>query len=311
MLENNSSIEILYENQNIPKESYFITPKITIDNTQNLNTFIYMLIYAYDIKLKNEDFMQGETQEHYLLEIFIRLFADRLLDEFKRGLFKQYITLQENLKVLRGKYIIEKNFNNFYHQNIYCEFDEFSIDNELNRFFLYALRYFKKFSTYSSLHRCEAILDEVTYFNVDFRKLNIQFDRMSSRYQSSFEMALMILQKLVPMTQKSSDRSFAFLFDMGDVFEKFVDRFYQEIDSSTLLQKQGNYGSLILRPDIYSDFLIIDTKYKKIASRGDLSVQDKYQAFVYGVNFGIKDTMLLYPKHLVDIEDLNSLQFLF
>jgi len=287
----------------INNQSYFIAPKITTDNTQNLNIFIYMLIYAYDIKLKNEDFMQGETQEHYLLEIFIRLFADRLLDEFKRGIFKQYITLQENLKVLKGKYIIEKNFNNFYHQNIYCEFDEFSMDNELNRFFLYALRYFKRFSTYSNLHKCEAILDEVTYFNVDFKKLNIYFDRMNSRYKKSYEIALMLLQKLVPMTQKSSDRSFAFLFDMSEVFEKFVGRLYQEIDSSTVLQKQGNYGSLVLRPDIYSDSLIIDTKYKKIDSRGDLSVQDKYQAFVYGVNFGIKDTMLLYPKHLVDIDD--------
>jgi len=287
----------------INNQSYFIAPKITTDNTQNLNTFIYMLIYAYDIKLKNEDFIQGETQEHYFLEIFIRLFADRLLNEFKRGLFKQYITLQENLKVLRGKYIIEKNFNNFYHQNIYCEFDEFSMDNELNRFFLYALRYFKKFSTYSNLYRCEAILDEVTYLNVDFKKLNIQFDRMSSRYQPSFEIALMILQKLVPMTQKSSDRSFAFLFDMGKVFEKFVGRLYQEIDSSTELQKKGVFNHLHLKPDIVMDKMIIDIKYKIVQNRGDLSTQDKYQMFVYGVNFGIKNTMLLYPKHLYDIDD--------
>jgi len=287
----------------VANQGYFIVPKIADENHQNLNIFIYMLIYAYDIKLKNEDLIESSSQEYHIYELFIRLFSDALLDEFKKGIFKQYITLQENLKVLRGKYIIEKNFNNFYHQNIYCEFDEFSMDNELNRFFLYAIRMFKKFSNYTNLHRCEAILDEVTYLNVDFRKLNIQFDRMSSRYQPSFEIALMILQRLIPMTQKSSDRSFAFLFDMAEVFEKFVGRLYQEIDSSTVLQKQGNYGSLVLRPDIYSDALIIDTKYKKIASRSDLKRDDKYQMFVYGVNFRIKDTMLLYPKHLVDIED--------
>jgi len=113
----------------------------------------------------------------------------------------------------------------------------------------------------------------------------------------------MILEKLVPMTQKSSDKSFAFLFDMAVVFEKFVGRLYQEIDSTTALQKQGNYGSLILKPDIYTDSLIIDTKYKKIGTRGDLSAQDKYQMFVYGVNFGIKNTMLLYPKYIEDIDD--------
>ncbi len=287
----------------INNESYFIIPKIADDETQNLNMFIYMLIYAYDIDLKNEALMQGENSEYRILELFIRLFSDALLDEFKKGVFKQYITMQENLKVLRGKYIIEQNFNNFYHQNIYCEFDEFSMDNELNRFFLYAIRTFKKFSTYSNLHRCEVVLDEVDYFNVDFKRLNIYFDRMNSRYKKSYEVALMILQKLVPLTDTSTDRSFAFLFDMAEVFEKFVGRMYKEIDCTAQLQKQGNFGSLVLKPDIMTSRKIIDTKYKKVNSIADLSVQDKYQMFAYGVNFKVQDTMLLYPKHLVDVCD--------
>ena len=287
----------------INNESYFIIPKIADEDTQNLNTFIYMLMYAYDINLKNEDLMSADNQEHQIFEIFIRLFSDALLNEFKKGVFKQYITMQENLKVLRGKYIIEKNFNNFYHQNIYCEFDEFSMDNELNRFFLYAIQTFKKFSSYGNLHRCEAILDEVDYFNVDFKRLNIHFDRMNRRYKKSYEVALMILQKLIPMTQTSTEKSFAFLFDMAEVFEKFVGKMYVEIDSSTQLQKKGNFGSLVLKPDIMTETKIIDTKYKKVNNRGDLSVQDKYQMFVYGVNFKVKDTMLLYPKHLVEVND--------
>jgi len=284
-------------------ESYFIIPKIADADTENLNTFIYMLIYSYDIKLKNEDLIHADNMKHQIFELFIRLFSDALLDEFKRGVFKQYMTIQENLKVLRGKYIIEKNFNNFYHQNIYCEFDEFSMDNELNRFFLYAIRTFKKFSSYGNLHRCEAVLDEVDYLNVDFKRLNIHFDRMSGRYKKSYEIALMILQKLIPMAQNSTDKSFAFLFDMAEVFEKFVGRMYEEIDSSTQLQKQGNFGSLMLKPDIVTESKIIDTKYKKVNSRSDLKRDDKYQMFVYGVNFEVKDTMLLYPKHLVDVDD--------
>ena len=287
----------------IENQSYFIIPKITNDDNQNLNTFIYMLMYGYDVKFKNEDLMQGVNAEHHIYELFIRLFADTLLDEFKKGVFKQYITMQENLKVLRGKYIIEQNFNNFYHQNIYCEFDEFSMDNELNCFFLYAIRNFKKYSSYSNLHRCEAVLDEVAYFNIDFKRLNIHFDRMNSRYKKSYEVALMILQKLVPMTHKSTDKSFAFLFDMAEVFEKFVGRLYQEIDITTTLQKQGNFGSLVLKPDIRTESEIIDTKYKKVNDRNDLSVQDKYQMFAYGVNFKVKETMLLYPKHLVDVDE--------
>ena len=126
---------------------------------------------------------------------------------------------------------------------------------------------------------------------------------MNSRYEKSYEVALMILQKLIPMTQKSTDKSFAFLFDMAVVFEKFVGKIYKEIDGSTQLQKQANFGSLVLKPDIMTATKIIDIKYKKVNNRGDLSVQDKYQMFVYGVNFVVKDTMLLYPKHLVDVDD--------
>jgi len=268
----------------IDNKSYFIIPKIANSDTQNLNTFIYMLIYAYDINLKNEDLMNANHEEHQIFELFIRLFSDALLDEFKRGVFKQYITMQENLKVLRGKYIIEKNFTNFYHQNIYCEFDEFSMDNELNRFFLYAIRIFKKFSAYGNLHRCEVILDEVEYFNVDFKRLNIHFDRMNSRYKKSYEVALMILQKLVPMTDKSTDKSFAFLFDMAEVFEKFVGRLYGEIDSSTDLKFSQSYGQLYLKPDILTANQIIDVKYKIPTEKGKVSRDDKYQMFVYGTN---------------------------
>jgi len=45
------------------------------------------------------------------------------------------------------------------------------------------------------------------------------------------------------------------------------------------------------------DDLIIDTKYKIVKDRDDLKTNDKYQMFVYGTNFRIKNTMLLYPTH--------------
>ncbi len=287
----------------IDSENYFIVPKITDSDNQNLNIFIYMLLYAYDIKLQNLDLLYGSNTKFRIIELFIKFFADTLLNEFKKGVFKQYISLQENLKTLRGKYLIKNNFNNFHNQNIYCEFDEFSMDNELNRFFLFAINTFKRYSSYKNLYRCEAVLDEVALMNLNWKKLNIYFDRINSRFKHSFNLALMILQKLVPLVEKGADRSFAFLFDMAEVFEKFVGKIFQEIDSSAILQKQANFGSLVLKPDILTDSKIVDTKYKKLNRQKDLLAQDKYQMFVYGTNFKVKDTMLLYPKHLLDIDE--------
>ena len=332
-------MKLLYENQNIPKnlalhvehtkelhsffdigfngiksdnycgflqvdnQDYFIVPKICEEEKKNLDIFLYMLMYVYDIKLSYEHLANFENRKHKLFEVFIRYFSDRLLKEFKKGVFKRYVTMQENLKVLRGKYLIEKNFSNFYHQNIFCEYDEFSMDNDLNRFFLFAIKIFQKFSTYPNLNRCEMVLDEVEALHVNINRHHISFDRVNQRYEQSYKLAMMLLKKLIPLTSNSKDESFAFLFDMGVVFEKFISKIYKDIDSTTELQAEKNYESLKLKPDIITKDTIIDTKYKKVKNREDLNPSDKYQMFVYGTNLEIKNTMLLYPKHLLHVEE--------
>ena len=52
-------------------------------------------------------------------------------------MYKKYITEQDNLNVLKGKYLINENIKyNFTKNKIYCEYDEFSENNSLNQFFL-------------------------------------------------------------------------------------------------------------------------------------------------------------------------------
>ncbi len=333
---------ILYENQNIPKdlskyirndktlhkyfemnfdgikpknycgflkidgEEHFVVPKISSKDDTNLNIFIYMIMHAYDINLHHEETANFQDIKHRMFEIFIRYFSDTFLQELKRGVFRKYITLEEQLKVLKGNYIYEKNFTDFYHQNIYCQYDEFSMDNELNRFFIYAIKVFKKYSSYSNLTYAESILEEVNFSHININRLNLKFNRTNERYLHSFDIALILLKKLIPLPSKKAQKNFVFLFDMSEVFEKFIGKIYKKIDISAKLQYQKNFGNLQLKPDIIIQDLIIDTKYKKISRKDDLAVQDKYQMFVYGKNFKIKDTMLLYPKHLQHVkEDLK------
>lgn len=286
----------------IENQNYFIIPKISNKDEKNLNIFIFMLLKAYNLKISNEDLANFQQTKFKYMEIFIKYFSDILLNELKRGIYKTYITRQENLKVLKGKYLVEKNFPNFYHMNIHCEFDEFSLDNDLNKFFIYAIKICKRYSTYSNLHKCEAVLDEVGYSHIDINRLKIKFDRLNKRFEKAFEIALMILKKLSPLVNNSTNKSFAFLFDMSEVFENFIGKLYEEIDSSTKLQKTSNFGNLKLKPDIQTSTKIIDTKYKFAKNKEDLKTQDKYQMFTYGTNYE-KDMILLYPKHLVDLSE--------
>lgn len=294
---------------NFNNQDFYILPKIANHNDekdakQNLNIFIYMLMYAYDVKLSNEQIASCANQEHTILEVFVQMFANGLLQELKKGLYKEYLTKQDNLPVLKGKYLINENLKyNFTKNKIYCEYDEFSENNSLNQFFLYAVKYLQKFvKDKKLLKQCELVFDEVEYKQVDINRLEtINFNRLNVRFKTSFEIALLLLRQSIPLFNKDK-KSFAFLFDMNVLFEKFIARMVKELDSNAKIQNQDNFGDLTLKPDIILENQIIDTKYKKIKSIEDIKQSDKLQAFAYGINYGVKNVMLLYPKHLDNIK---------
>ena len=290
---------------NFDGEDFYLLPKISVkDEETNLDIFIYMLMYAYDVNLQNEDIASCKNESHNVLEVFIQLFAKKLFQELQYGIYKEYVTQRDNLTTLRGKYLINENLKyNFVKNKIYCEYDEFSVNNQLNQFFLFAVKTLLAFAKDKRvLTQCELVFDEVEYKSFDINALVIHFHRLNARFKESFEFALLLLNKSIPLFAKDK-KSFAFLFDMNELFEKFIGKIFTELDSSAKLQNQKNFGNLQLKPDIITSSMIIDAKYKILKNRNDLATNDKYQMFVYGANFEIKNTMLLYPRHLERFDD--------
>ncbi|MCW8895512.1 MAG: McrC family protein [Sulfurimonas sp.] len=293
---------------NFEDKDYYLLPKISKkDEESNLDIFIYMLMKAYDIKVENEDIASCKNNSHNILEVFIQIFAHKLFREFQRGIYKEYITEQDNLTTLRGKYLINENLKyNFTKEKIYCEYDEFSEDNKLNQFFLYAVKTLLSYTKNKKLlKQCELILNDVAFKNFDINNLHVDFNRLNNRFKDSYEFAILLLSRSIPLFAKDK-KSFAFLFNMNDLFENFIGKIYEDIDNSTKLQNQKDFANLRLKPDIITDECIIDTKYKKVKTKDELSVTDKYQMFVYGTNFDKRNTMLLYPLHVERVnEDLQ------
>ncbi|MCT7499296.1 McrC family protein [Aliarcobacter cryaerophilus] len=289
---------------NFNNQDFYILPKIANRNDEkNINIFIYMLMYAYDVKLSNEQIASCANQEYTILEVFVQMFANGLLQELKKGLYKEYLTKQDNLPVLKGKYLINENLKyNFTKNKIYCEYDEFSSNNSLNQFFLYSVKYLQKFvNDKKLLKQCELIFDEVEDKSVDINKLEmVHFNRLNSRFKTSFEIAILLLKQSIPLFSQDK-KSFAFLFDMNVLFEKFIARMVKELDNNGKIQNQDDFEDLTLKPDIILKNQIIDTKYKKLNSLNDIKQGDKLQAFSYGINYKIENVMLLYPKHLDNI----------
>jgi 5-methylcytosine-specific restriction enzyme subunit McrC len=236
------------------------------------------------------------------------MFASNLLAELKKGMYKEYITMQDNLLVLKGKYLINENLKyNFTKNKIYCEYDEFSPDNAMNQFFYYAVKYLQKFvKDKKLLKQCELIFDEVEYKQIDINKLDIvHFNRLNSRFKTSFEIAILLLNQSIPLFSQDK-KSFAFLFDMNALFERFIARIVKEkYDDVEVPKTYISFGGLNLKPDIIvkSKNLIIDCKYKILDEHSISSRDDRYQMYVYANNFeNIKNIMLLYPKHLDSVD---------
>ncbi|WP_419234359.1 McrC family protein [Aliarcobacter cryaerophilus] len=291
---------------NFENQDFYILPKISNHNDQkdaeqNLNIFIYMLMYAYDIKLSNEQIASCQNQEnHTILEVFVQMFALNILNELKKGLYKEYLTKQDNLPVLKGKYLINENLKyNFKKNKIYCEYDEFSSNNSLNQFFLYAVKYLQKFvNDKKLLKQCELIFDEVEYKQVDINRVEtISFNRLNVRFKTSFEIALLLLRQSIPLFNKDK-KSFAFLFDMNVLFEKFVEKLFLDIEPLTKIENKEIFNDLLLTPDILiNKKLVADIKYKRINSIKDIKAEDRHQIYIYKNNFETKYSFLIYPSN--------------
>ncbi len=208
----------------VKNETHYILPKIARSDRQNLQTFIYMLAYAYDLPLQQIDAASSSAEALSLLEALIALFAKRLLAELQRGVAHEYRAQEKNLRVVRGRTLtLQDRCTNFARERVFCAYDEFTPDTPLNRFLRFAATTLMRFTCKpQSLRQIEAILDEVEAVRFDLQRVeSIRFDRLNLRFEPSYRMALMLLRHLLPLFEQG-ERSFAFLFDMNALFERFV-----------------------------------------------------------------------------------------
>lgn len=284
-----------------------ILPKIDKhSDVANLRYLTYMLSYVYDLKV-DESIASTDTEKSPILELLIAIFSRELTREVEKGLYREYISIQDNLRVMRGRFLAGIDArNNFVRDKIYCEYDEFSPDNPLNAFLAYTVHVCRRITNSTDNRRQLGMLhlmfDEVTpYYNPH---VNYHWHRLNERFRHLYKIALLILQNLTIRFDKVGANEWAFMFDMNVLFEQFVGKIIKTLEPSCILQAENNFGNLKLKPDILIPHrLIIDTKYKKVTGKEDVKRDDKYQMYVYGKNYRIDQTMLLYPKHLEDVNE--------
>lgn len=296
--------------------------------TRNL---LYMLETAGYLSTREYALAPFSESRADWFEILTRLFTEHLLDEWQRGAYRTYQIFEQTLPVLKGKWLISSQLKRPGSGHIFdVTYDEFTADNKLNHLFRFTVERLWQLSqdkvNHQRLTELRHWMDEVTLLprmtaaDAD----PAQLTRLNERFRPLLNLARLFLDGGTLQMVAGDISSFAFVFDMNQLFEAFVAntirRYRHDIlgeqlaDCDVLIQSRSAnlflayYGTrqvFQVRPDLVvrrnrTEFpLLIDTKYKRLNSddlKLGISHADFYQMHAYAHRYDSPRVVLIYPQ---------------
>lgn len=285
---------------------------------------VHMLDVSLGLGLSTGETSTMARQAQSLLEVFISAFADRLLAEARRGLPRQYLRHEEDLRALRGTLDVVRQFtvNAVRPDRLACRFDELDSDIPLMQVMKACVvkveKYARGAATRRKLAELRLMLGDVS----DIRPQalpwrSVRIDRSSLRWRALVELARLLLgQKWQDTRAGPSDpEGMTLLFPMNDLFERYIAVQLRRALADTGLEvvAQGGHchclgpwkegtdcigDSHSTRPDILvrhrgEVLAVIDTKWKRFAD--GIAQADAYQMMAYARLYRCDRLALLYP----------------
>ena len=293
----------------VPGITLEILPKVDGEDGAVRAALVQMLAVARGIRPDPGDLAAIDTQRHDLLELLIRLFADRLLAAVRRGLPQRYIPHEEDLGVLRGALNVKRQFTSLATRPdlVACRFDEMSEDTPLNRVFKAAVTLLANLTrTWENHRRLTELLARLDSVATSASPLQepVALDRTNTAFHDIHPLAVLFLRGDWQQTAAGQASGFSLLFPMNDLFEEFVGRSLQKALGTDRVRLQDQRSALNppryrLRPDMVVDVhgqpVILDTKWKRLDDAP--SKADVHQMLVYGQAYGAARVILVYPWH--------------
>ena len=299
-----------------------ILPKISISNNiQNSRLrLIEMLTKCKKIPIIYDFIQQENINRISIIEYIQMIFLDELGIQMNKGIYKEYVRNLENCSTVKGKICIGKhiNYNYFNKDKVFCEFDDFIEDNNLNRILKAAIL---KILTSNYNINSMKLNRFLFYFsgvsnekNIDNILHTIKLNRQNQRYEKSLLLAKLILDNSISKNNIGKQDGFSMLFEINKLFEEYIGILCKSLsfknrikcflqDKRNYLLKNKDRKYINLKPDIVFEkeekILIIDTKWKAIINheRLNYNISDIYQMYAYVTRYenAIK-CILLYPK---------------
>ena len=281
-----------------------------------LKNLIFMISKTQKLEIKVTEQSDLNHCDNPFLEVLIREYAVSLFECLKRLTPRNYVREEENLNYLKGKLKFTENirYNCANQAKFYCEYDEFSENNKLNRLFLFIAKSLFKITKSSDNRKILSFI--MNYFcdlpfevTDKYKAGKIILTRNQKLFEYPFKLAKMFLEHIsIDISQKTIE-NVTLLWSMGNLFEEFVSELINKGQSEYSAGIQKDYpllrtgtGREYSRKLTYVDVLlekndetrtkiILDTKYKL----SSLDSGDIYQVSTYCLLHNSHNAILFYP----------------
>ena len=306
------------------------------DKSIQIKNIYYMLTYAFQVlRQKNYEEISSESFDN-IQNLFAAILSRGLAQQLKRGLYREYITIQEDLPTLRGKVEIGPSIKLKIQkkQLLACDHDEFSENNKFNQIIKTTANLLIRQPNVSGKYKNELkqemlLFSEVSEVNIDSIHWEaLKFHRNNQGYLMLLNICYFVLKGLLHSDAKGNYKMASFLDEqrMCHLYERFILEFYRYhykgVISSNSTQVRWNVDDGItdflpvMQTDIMLKYkgktLIIDAKYythtMQTGQYNAITMHSyhMYQIFTYVKNQdvmgdGSVSGMLLYAKTDEDI----------
>ena len=308
----------------IPGRTIEILPKIDGEDGDVRAVLIRMLAVARDLRVAEGELTALDTQRHDLLELLIRLFANRLLAAVRRGMPRRYLTHEEDLALLRGRLDVKRQFTRLAVRpdRLACRYDELSEDTPLNRVLKAAVtRLAGRVRTAANFRRLAELTARFEFVRDSSDPLRepVRLDRTNTAFHELYRLAKLFLSGDWQSTTGGRSTGFALLFPMNELFEAFIGRSLKRALAPRIVHLQhrrrtaltGTNGEPLfaLQPDAVIECsndhpVILDTKWKRLTPRArgckttlGVAQSDIYQMLAYARAYDARRLVLIYPWH--------------
>lgn len=286
---------------------------------------IHCLSFFKQKLIKKSQISSIDTCNTPLLDVFMQMFCQELLEVCKKGIRHDYVTIEENRPYLKGKLLFSGQIqHNLVHkERFYTSSDEYIADIAPNRLIKSTLELINSkatsHATLTLINQCLEIFEEIpSSGNIEGDFLSCTNSRHFSYYDNLLEWCKLFLQGNSFSAYSGESKAYALLFPMEKLFESYVAHMFKQNNPNTTIHTQSSSQHLLytknnsplfqLKPDLLFEIkegekkrkIIADTKWKPLKNAEDkkhgIAQSDLYQVFAYAHYHQAQEVWLIYPK---------------